>query len=393
MRATALLACAAVALVPQRGTTPTTLTAVPRLNNPNLGKNGEVRIEATPSARTGLPIGSGELGSMAFEGDYVVHYERGVARYAGRVQGEHDSSSSEPPILLRFADKTVALEHAEAARLTRLRGSDEVVDLGGPVKSEVATPTLSKARVPPSQKPPTLSKWARPDVWHRKRDRAEAASRDHARELLTMAAARSARERQPLEALTEDDEAKLDEGLGFDMTAGQRRCWLDVEEDLCRRLAPMDRLVFGDVGFGKTEMAIRAALLAVRGGRQVAVGGGVPISSRPRRWRSKLPRRWRQALRHRTDTTKTQVLAPTTVLARQHLNVFRRRLGPLNVSVELLVAPRPGETVEEGQPNPRQEARRVRAAVASGACEVCVGTHALLSPRQPWRNLGLAVVD
>ena len=73
--------------------------------------------------------------------------------------------------------------------------------------------------------------------------------------------------------------------------------------------------------------------------------------------------------------------------------MFRRRLGPLNVSVELLVAPRPGETVEEGQPNPRQEARRVRAAVASGACEVCVGTHALLSPRQPWRNLGLAVVD
>ena len=151
-----------------------------KINNPNLGKNGEIQIEATPSARTGLPIGTGELGSMAFEGDYVVHYERGVARYAGRVQGEHDSSSSEPPILLRFADKTVALEHAEAARLTRLRGSDEVVDLGGPVKSEVATPTLSKARVPPSQKPPTLSKWARPDVWHRKRDRAEAASRDHA---------------------------------------------------------------------------------------------------------------------------------------------------------------------------------------------------------------------
>ena len=284
MRATALLACAAWALAPQRPQRAqrTTTTAVPRLNNPNLGKNGEVRIEATPSARTGLPIGSGELGSMAFEGDYVVHYERGVARYAGRVQGEHDSSSAEPPILLRFADKTVALEHAEAARLTRLRGSDEVVDLGGPVKSEVATPTLSKARVPPSQKPPTLSKWARPDVWHRKRDRAEAASRDHARELLTMAAARSARERQPLQSLTAEDEAKLDQGLGFDMTAGQRRCWLDVEEDLCRRLAPMDRLVFGDVGFGKTEMAIRAALLAVRGGRQVAVGRGVPISSRPR---------------------------------------------------------------------------------------------------------------
>ena len=89
MRATALLVCAAVALVPQRPQRAqrTTTTAVPRLNNPNLGKNGEIQIEATPSAtRTGLPIGTGELGSMAFEGDYVVHYERGVARYAGRVQ-------------------------------------------------------------------------------------------------------------------------------------------------------------------------------------------------------------------------------------------------------------------------------------------------------------------
>jgi len=106
--------------------------------------------------------------------------------------------------------------------------------------------------------------------------------------------------------LTAEDEAKLDAGLGFDMTAGQRRCWLDVEEDLCRRLAPMDRLVFGDVGFGKTEMAIRAALLAVRGGRQVAVGRGVRCSTPRRRggscaWPSALDAidaasaRWRRA--------------------------------------------------------------------------------------------------
>ena len=147
-----------------------------------------------------------------------------------------------------------------------------------------------------------------------------------------MAAARSARERQPLQSLTAEDEAKLDEGLGFDMTAGSGAAGSTSRRILCRRLAPMDRLVFGDVGFGKTEMAIQAALLAVRGGRQVAVGRGVPISRRGggvamasiggcrSRWRRR--RRRRQA---RTDTTKTQVLAPTTVLARQHLNVFRRR--------------------------------------------------------------------
>ena len=121
-----------------------------------------------------------------------------------------------------------------------------------------------------------------------------------------MAAARSARERQPLDALTVEDEAKLDAGLGFDMTAGQRRCWLDVEEDLCRRLAPMDRLVFGDVGFGKTEMAIRAALLAVRGGRQVAVGRGVPFHRDRAAMASEAvaPRRRRLAppVRHRRDS-------------------------------------------------------------------------------------------
>ena len=75
---------------------------MPRLNNPNLGKNGEVRIEAAPVLRAGLPIGTGEPETWLKE--TTSSHERGVARYAGRVQGGHDSTV-EPPILLRFADK------------------------------------------------------------------------------------------------------------------------------------------------------------------------------------------------------------------------------------------------------------------------------------------------
>ena len=225
-------------------------------------------------------------------------------------------------------------------------------------------------------------------MWHRKRDRAEAASRDHARELLTMAAARR-QGSASLYIIDSEDEAKLDEGLGFDMTAGQRRCWLDVEEDLCRRLAPMDRLVFGDVGFGRRRWhSGRAA----GGARRAAGGGGArrPISSRPRGGvrgcRVDGVRRYAiGALTHKKRRSRAD-----DSLRKATFKCFQKKLGPLNVSVELLVAPRPGETVE-GPAESRQEARRVRAAVASGACEVCVGTHALLSPRQPgailvWRS-------
>ncbi|KAH8098341.1 helicase [Aureococcus anophagefferens] len=286
---------------------------------------GEQEVEQKPIVRTAagaLQVGRSEIQTLVFEGDYVVHYERGVCQYAGRLQERDDDDGDgggdgELPILLRHGS------HANA---------------GG-------SPSTG----------PRLSKWSKPEVWRGKRDRAEAASRDHARDLLTLAAARSSRSRDACAPFDDEAAALLEAGLGYELTAGQRQCWEDVEEDMCRRLAPMDRLV----GFGKTELAVRAAALAVKSGRQVAI------------------------------------LAPTTVLAQQHYKVFRRRLEPLGITVEFLRSPS-RKYVDEAtgkKASSAKECRRVREQVASGRCGVCVGTHALLSPKQVWHTLGLAVID
>ena len=184
-----------------------------------------------------------------------MHFERGVCQYAGRFDGETEgASSAERPILLRFQERCVALDFSEAKRLTRLQGGaqyDGESMMGSGANDELAV----------DFKPPRLSKWAKPESWHALREKAIQASREHAHELLTMAAARSERSRATCEPLSAGDVAELDRGFGVgrELTGGQRGCLDDIEEDMCRRTKPMDRLVMGDVGYGKTELALRAA--------------------------------------------------------------------------------------------------------------------------------------
>jgi len=128
-------------------------------------------------------------------------------------------------------------------------------------------------------------------------------------------------------------------------TPDQTRAIIDVKADM-ERPAPMDRLVSGDVGFGKTEVALRAAFKCVLGGRQVAI------------------------------------LAPTTVLAQQHFESFKERLARWPVSVELL----------SGYRTAKQKAD-VRARAAAGTVDVVVGTHALLSDGTSFGRLGLVIID
>jgi transcription-repair coupling factor (superfamily II helicase) len=128
-------------------------------------------------------------------------------------------------------------------------------------------------------------------------------------------------------------------------TPDQSRAIAEVKSDM-ERPAPMDRLICGDVGFGKTEVALRAAFKCVVGGRQVAV------------------------------------LAPTTVLAQQHFETFRERMSRWPVSVELL----------SGYRTARQK-EAVRARAAAGSVDVVVGTHALLSDGTSFAKLGLVVID
>jgi transcription-repair coupling factor (superfamily II helicase) len=134
-------------------------------------------------------------------------------------------------------------------------------------------------------------------------------------------------------------------GFPYVPTPEQQAAIDDVEDDLYSD-RPMDRLVVGDVGFGKTEVALRAAFIAAADGRQVAV------------------------------------IAPTTLLARQHYAVFQKRFGPFPFKVAML----------SGLVKPA-EAKRVRTGLASGEIDIVIGTHALLAQSVSFSNLGLVVVD
>src|SRR5215218_9351642 len=138
---------------------------------------------------------------------------------------------------------------------------------------------------------------------------------------------------------------ELTESFPYTETADQQRAIDDVKNDL-ETIKPMDRLVCGDVGFGKTEVALRAAFKAVNGGQQVAV------------------------------------LVPTTVLALQHFATFSQRLAPFPVRVEMLSRLR--------SPS---EKRAITASLASGSVDVVIGTHRLVHRDVKFKDLGLIVVD
>jgi transcription-repair coupling factor (superfamily II helicase) len=181
-------------------------------------------------------------------------------------------------------------------------------------------------------------------AWQKVKESVRAALRQMAEELLRLYAERSVAERSAFGA----DSAwqrEFEAAFRFEETPDQLRAIEDVKADL-ERPRPMDRLVAGDVGYGKTEVALRAAFKVVGDGRQVAV------------------------------------LVPTTVLAQQHWNTFTERFGAFPARVELLSRFR----------SPR-EIKAVIAGLASGAVDVVVGTHRLLSKDVAFKDLGLLVVD
>ena len=142
-----------------------------------------------------------------------------------------------------------------------------------------------------------------------------------------------------------DWQAQFEAGFPYQETEDQITCIEEVKADM-EAPSPMDRLICGDVGFGKTEVALRAAFKAVMGGRQVAV------------------------------------LTPTTILAEQHFETFLERFEAFPVKIEMLSRFRN-----------RQEQRAVVAAVAAGSVDIVVGTHRLIQKDVEFKNLGLLVVD
>jgi len=181
-------------------------------------------------------------------------------------------------------------------------------------------------------------------AWQRVKESVRAALREMADALLKLYASRSVAERPRFS----DDtpwQGEFEASFRFEETPDQMRAIEEVKGDMVGA-RPMDRLVAGDVGYGKTEVALRAAFKAVADGRQVAV------------------------------------LVPTTVLAQQHYNTFLERFAPFPAKVELLSRFR----------SPKEQ-KAVVAGLATGAVDVVVGTHRLLSKDVQFKNLGLLVVD
>jgi transcription-repair coupling factor (superfamily II helicase) len=180
--------------------------------------------------------------------------------------------------------------------------------------------------------------------WQKTKARARRAIQDMAEELLKAYAARRA---LPGHAFKPDTvwQRELEASFPYDETPDQARAIEDVRADM-ETAAPMDRLICGDVGYGKTEVAIRAAWKAVQDGKQVAV------------------------------------LVPTTILAQQHGHTFRERLADFPVKVEVLSRFRTA-----------REQKDVVARLARGEVDVLIGTHRLLSKDVRFANLGLVVID
>ena len=250
-------------------------------------------------------------------GDLLVHAEHGIGIYRGLVILE----------VGRIREEMLRIEYADGDRLFvpahRLNLVQRYVGGDGP--------------------PPELDKLGGV-TWERTRAGVRRRVRDMAKELL---AVHAARELQPGFAFPPRDRAleEFEAAFPYEETPDQLAAIEDVLADLARR-RPMDRLVCGDVGYGKTEVAARAAHQVVMAGKQVAV------------------------------------LVPTTVLCQQHLETFRRRFEGLAISIEAL-----------SRFSTPKQARAVREGLAGGKIDLVIGTHALLQKDVAWKDLGLLVVD
>jgi len=180
--------------------------------------------------------------------------------------------------------------------------------------------------------------------WNKAKEHAERAVRDVAADLLSIQAARDSQAGHPFKADT-PWQREFEGSFIYEETADQLQAITETKADM-ERPKPMDRLICGDVGFGKTEVAIRAAFKAVMDGKQVAV------------------------------------LVPTTVLAQQHFNTFRERMADYPVRVELLSRFRT-----------RREQQRAIEDLAVGAVDIVVGTHRLIQKDVVFKDLGLVVID
>ncbi len=281
---------------------------------------GSRPVERSVQTRGGRIVDPGEIIRNLTElniGAPVIHLEHGVGRYVGLQTLEIDGDTHEFLTLIYAEDARLYVPVASLHLISRYTGADET-----------SAPLHRLGS----------------DQWEKARRRAAEKAADVAAELLDIHAHRLSRRSRAMHAQTEDYARFVDQ-FPFELTVDQGAAIDAVLTDLASEQAT-DRLICGDVGFGKTEVAMRAAFVTVQNGAQVAV------------------------------------LVPTTLLAQQHGDSFRERFADWPVRIEVLSRLRTGA-----------ELARTADALAAGKIDIVIGTHKLLSAEFRYRDLGLVIID
>ena len=254
------------------------------------------------------------------EGDFVVHLDYGIGRYEGlrRAEDAEEQESAEDTLVIEFAEKAKLYVPVQQSHL---------------IARYVGT----------SKSGPPLSKLG-DGKWSRARKKAERAVEDYAGQLLGIHA-----ERETLEGHAHEPDGKwqyeFEDAFHYKETPDQLRSIAETKADMESK-KPMDRLICGDVGFGKTEIAIRAAFKAIMGGKQVAF------------------------------------LCPTTVLAQQHFDNLKERFSDYPITIELLCRFRTAA-----------QQRKAVKGLHDGSVDIAIGTHRLVSKDIGYKDLGLVIID
>jgi transcription-repair coupling factor (superfamily II helicase) len=250
-------------------------------------------------------------------GDYVTHQDYGIARFAGLTQIEIGGHVQEAIRLVYRDDDVLTVSIHALHKIAKYSGAEGT--------------------------PPTMSKLGSQE-WENKKKSVKKKVKDIAADLIRLYAKRK---QAPGFAFSKDGfmQAELESSFIYEDTPDQAKATEDVKQDM-QQPHPMDRLVCGDVGFGKTEVAIRAAFKAAADGKQVAV------------------------------------LVPTTILAMQHYKTFRDRLANLPVTVEYINRFKSPKQVKETMER-----------VAAGKTDILIGTHALTNKKLQFKDLGLLIID
>jgi transcription-repair coupling factor (superfamily II helicase) len=250
-------------------------------------------------------------------GDYIVHVDHGIARFHGLVRMSSDGVEKEYLVLEYAAGDRLYVPTERIDRVACYIGAGD------------QAPHLSRLRTP---------------EWQRTKKRVKESVAEIAQELLELYAAR---EVAPGFAFSADSlwQQELEASFPYMETSDQIEAIGTVKEDM-EKAKPMDRLICGDVGYGKTEIALRAAFKAVMDNKQVAI------------------------------------LVPTTVLAQQHFITFTERLQTFPLRVEML-----------SRFCPPEKEREILEGLANGTVDICIGTHRLLQKDVIFKDLGLVIVD